>query len=158
MNENTNKVSFDMIYAMVYEFLRKYPLTICWRIKQHCKVIAKHINPNEEILYIFPAQNNTSSFDIFSTCVIAFTNRRILMAQKNVLWGYSLFSITPDMFNDFEVFKSLIFGRVTIDTIKEIIRLSDVDPKALVEIETKLSEYLMEVKPKFKKGQEQIAE
>ena len=51
------------------------------------------------------------------------------------------------MFNDFEVYKGLIFGKVEIDTVKEVVDLSDIDPKALVEIETQLSEYLLKVKP-----------
>ena len=33
------------------------------------------------------------------------------------------------------------------DTVKELIRLSDIDPRALTEIETNLSEYLLKVKP-----------
>jgi len=148
---NGNRVTFDEIYNRANEFLRKYPLNIAWRIKQHCKVLANHINDDEKIFFILPAQKNTSSFDIFSTVVMAFTNKRILMAQKNVLWGYSLFSITPDMFNDFEVYKALIFGRVDIDTVKEVVKLSNIDPKALVEIETNLSEYLLKIKPGYKK-------
>jgi hypothetical protein len=52
------------------------------------------------------------------------------------------------MFNDFEVYKGLIFGRLDIDTVKEVIRLSDIDPKALIDIETNLSEYILKVKPR----------
>lgn len=142
-------ISFDMLYARLNEFLRKYPLNITWRIRQHCKILYKHLNSEEKIFYVFPAQKNTNTFDIFSTVVIAFTNKRILIAQKKVLWGYNLLSITPDMFNDFEVYKGLIFGKIDIDTIKEVIKLSDIDPKALVELETNLSEYLLKIKPSY---------
>ena len=152
------KISFDEIYSMVNDFLKEYPLNICWRVKQHCKVIEKHINDDEKIIFIFPAQKNTSSFDIFSTVVLAFTNKRILIAQKKVLWGYNLLSITPDMFNDFSVNKGMIFGKVDIDTVKEVVKLSDIDPKALVEIETNLSEYLLKVKPSFTKEQNEETE
>ena len=75
-------------------------------------------------------------------------NKRILIGQKRVLWGYNITSITPDMFNDFELSKGLIFGKLDIDTVKEVIRLSNLDSKALVEIETNLSEYILEIKPK----------
>lgn len=142
-----NRVTFDIVYSRVNEFLRKYPLNIAWRIKQHSKVVAKHINEDEEIIFIFPAQKNNKTLDIFSTVILAFTDKRILIAQKRLLWGYNLLSITPDMFNDFEVYKGLIFGKVEIDTVKEVVDLSDIDPKALVEIETQLSEYLLKVKP-----------
>ena len=153
MNENI-VISLNEINKMCSDFLKKYPFTITWRIRQHSKVIQKHINPGEEIYYIFPAQKNANVFDIYSTCLVALTSKRILIGQKNVFWGYKLYSITPDMFNDFEVFKGLIFGRIDIDTIKEVIRLSDIDPRALPEIETNLSEYLLKVKPKYKKETE----
>ena len=157
--ENTKKLSLDEIYMMVANFLKKYPWTISWRIRQHTKVLAKHINSGEEILYIFPAQKNPNPFDIFSTCIVAFTSKRIVIAQKRVIWGYLLMSVTPDMFNDFEVYKGMLLGRLDIDTIKEVIRLSDLDPRCLVELETNLSEYLLKVKPKFvKKHHEESAE
>lgn len=136
------------IYKEVSEYLKRYPLTLAWRIKQHTKVVNKHLNKDEEIYYIFPAQRNPDSINIFTTCLVALTNKRILIAQKRVLWGYNITSITPDMFNDFELSKGIIFGKLDIDTIKEVIRLSNLDPKALVEIETNLSEYILEIKPK----------
>ena len=139
----------DDVYAVVTDFLIKYPLTITWRIRQHSKIVAKHLNEEEEIYYIFAAQRNPNSLNIFSTAIIAFTSKRIMIAQKKVLWGYNLVSITPDMFNDFEVYKGLLFGKLDIDTIKEQIKLSDIDPKGLVEIESELSDYLVKVKPKI---------
>lgn len=142
------------IYSAANEFLRRYPFTFAWRIRQHSKIIAKHINEDEEIYYVFPAQKNPNPFNVFSTCLLAFTNKRIIVGQKRVLWGYNLTSITPDMFNDFEVYKGLIFGRLDIDTVKEVIGLNNIDPKALVEIETKLSEYILHVKPKAGKKEE----
>ena len=138
----------DGIYKEVDEYLRRYPFTFAWRIRQHTKVICKHLNADEEIYYVFPAQRNPDSLNIFSTCLIALTNKRILIAQKRVLWGYNITSITPDMFNDFELSKGLLFGKLDIDTVKEVIRLSNIQPKALVEIETNLSEYILEIKPK----------
>ena len=153
-----NKVTFDEIYSRVNDFLKKYPLTICWRTKAHCKIIEKHINEDEDIIYIFPAQKNDNTFDIFSSVVLVFTNKRIMIAQKKVLWGYNFLSITPDMFNDFQVNKGMIFGKVDIDTVKEVVKLSDIDPKALVEIETNLSEYLLSIKPGFSKEKKEETE
>ena len=123
------------LYNRVSEFLKKYPLTIAFRLSKHLKVLEKHLNADEEV--------------IFSTCIIAFTNKRILIAQKRVVPGYRINSITPDLFNDFQVYKGLIFGKVDIDTVKEMVQLSNLDPRSLVEIETNLSEYLLTMKPKF---------
>lgn len=139
------------IYSRIGEFLKKYPFTIAFRLSKHCKIIDKHLNPGEEILYAFPAQKNTSATDIFSTCVVVFTNKRIMIAQKRVLPGYRLNSITPDMFNDFQVYKGFVFGRIDIDTVKEMVQFSNLDPRCLNEVETNLSEYLTNEKPKFLK-------
>ena len=53
------------LYNRVSEFLKKYPLTIAFRLSKHLKVLEKHLNADEEVIYIFPAQKNPSPFDIF---------------------------------------------------------------------------------------------
>ena len=143
------KKELKSCYDYVMEFKKKYPLTIAFRLKKHSKVIERHLNPDERILYAFAAQKNNSSFEIFYTNVIALTNKRILIATKRLLWGYFFVTITPDMFNDLTIRKSLIFGTVIIDTVKERIQLSNIDPNALDEIETIISEYMMEEKKKY---------
>ncbi len=139
----------EKCYEMVKEFKRKYPMTISFRLKKHCQIIEKHLNPDEQILYAFPAQKNASVFEIFYTNVIALTNKRIMIATKRVLWGYFFVTITPDMFNDLTIRKGLLFGNVVIDTIKEKVVLSNIDPNALPEIETIITEYMMTEKKKY---------
>ena len=159
MGEKTGKkLNINDVNLLAYNFLKKYPFTISWRIRQHSRIMAKHLNPDEEVLYLFPAQKNSNNISIYETCLIAFTNKRILVARKNIFWGYQLFSVTPDLFNDFEVYKGFIFGRLDIDTAKEVIKLSNIDPRALVEIETNLSEYLLKIKPRFLKQLEKDIE
>lgn len=136
-------------YEMVKDFKKKYPTTIAFRLEEHCRIIEKHLNPDEEILYAFPAQKNASVFEIFYTNVVVLTNKRIMIATKRVLWGYFLVTITPDMFNDLTVRKGLFFGSVLIDTIKERVVLSNIDPNALPEIETIVTEYMMSEKKKY---------
>ena len=127
-------------YEMVARFKSKYPTTVAFRIKQHCRIIEEHLNPGEEVLYAFAAQKNDSPIQLFNTNVIALTNKRIMLATKRVVWGYFFISITPDMFNDITIYKGLIWGKVTIDTIKEEVVLSNISPKALPEIESIVSE------------------
>ena len=43
-------------YELAKLFKRKYPLTVAWRIRSHSKVIDKHLNPGEEVLYVFMGQ------------------------------------------------------------------------------------------------------
>ena len=138
-------------YALVKEFLKKYPFTIAWRVKQHCKIIDEHLNPNEKILCIFTGQKNDRSIDIINTAVVAFTNKRIMVATKRVLFGYFFKSITPDMYNDLTVHKGILFGSIVIDTIKEVITITNIDPKALDEIETNITEIMLKQKKNFAK-------
>lgn len=137
------------VYEMLKEFKRKYPSTIAWRLKSHASVIEKHLNPGEEVTYVFAAQKGLSSIDIFSTFAVVLTNKRILLAQKRVLFGYTFLAITPDMFNDLTVHSGLFWGRVFIDTVKETVLLSNISKKAMNDIETQITEYMMEEKKKY---------
>lgn len=138
-------------YVGVKKFLAKYPFTIAWRVRQHCSIIDKHLNPGEEILYIFAGQKNDRAVDIMNTYVVAFTNKRIMLATKRLLFGYFFKTVTPDMYNDLTIHRGLLFGSVTIDTIKEVITITNIDPKALAEIETNISEIMIQQKKKYVK-------
>ncbi len=136
-------------YSKVAEFMRKYPFTIAWRIRRHCEIIDKHLNPGEKIVYAFAGHKNDRALDIFNTYVVAFTDKRIMVGTKRVLFGYFFKSITPDMYNDLTIHKGIIFGRVMIDTIKEVILITNIDPKALTEIETNITEVMLKQKKNF---------
>ena len=137
-------------YRMAKEFKRKYPLTIAWRIKSHCKIIDKHLNKDEIVKYVFLGQKNNGALDMVNTNVIVLTNKRLLIATKRILFGYFFTSVTPDMFNDLTIKKNIIWGRVIIDTIKENVSLSNISPNALPEIETNIINYMMKEKKKYK--------
>ena len=34
------------IYNAVKKFKDKYPMTVGWRLKKHCKIAQMHLNPN----------------------------------------------------------------------------------------------------------------
>lgn len=138
------------VYDHVMLFKKKYPGTITWwRLKSHADVIERHLNPGETIRYAFGGQKNKTFYEIFSTCVIAITNKRILIGQKRLVFGYFLTSITPDLFNDMEVYQGLIWGKITIDTVKEVVEITNLSKKNLPEIETNISEFMMEEKKKY---------
>ncbi len=137
------------VYKWAYRFKRKYPSTIAWRLKKHCKVIEQHLNPDEDIKYAFVGQRNNDWYDIITTGIFVITNKRIMVATDRLLFGYFLFSITPDMFNDLTVVAGLLWGRVVIDTIKEQVYVTNISKKALDEIETMVTEYMMEEKKKY---------
>lgn len=139
----------NSVYKQVLRFKEKYPMTIGWRLKENSSVVEKHLNPDEEVIYAFVAQKNDNVFNIFSTAVVALTNKRILIGRKRVIIGYFLNSITPDMYNDLKISSGLIWGKVYIDTIKEFVTLSNISNDALTEIETQITSYMMEEKKKY---------
>ena len=133
-------------YSYVKEFMKKFPITIAWRVKKHCKVIDKHLNANEKILYVFAGQKNDRAIDIFNTYVVVFTNKRIVLATKRVVFGYFFKSITPDMYNDLTINIGLIWGSIILDTVKEVITITNIDIKALDDIETNITEIMLKQK------------
>ncbi len=140
------------VYDHVNLFKKKYPKTITWwRLKKHAEIIERHLNPGETVSYAFTGQKNEKFYDLFSTCIIAVTNKRLLIGQKRVVFGYFLTSITPDLFNDLEVYQGLLWGKVTIDTVKEVVVLTNLDKTSLPEIETNVTEFMMEEKKKYAK-------
>ena len=121
------------VYRMVRRFKRKFPRTIAFRTSAHASVVEEHLNPGEKVSYAFCAQKNISSFMIINSCVIAITNKRIL-------------------YNDLKVTKNLIWSDIEIDTAKENVYISNIDPKGAIEIETKITEFMMNEKKKYGKG------
>ena len=136
----------NYIYEQAKAFKKKYPMTIAWRLKAHSKIVEKHLNPDEKVIFVFAAQKNNNPFDIITSYVIALTDKRIIMAQKRVLFGYFFTTITPDMFNDLKVKMGIIWGKISIDTVKEVVYLSNIQREALPVIETEITQYMMSEK------------
>lgn len=138
------------VYDQVCMYKAKYPGTITWfRLRKHAKVVEDHLNDGEEPIYTFAGQKNDDVLDIWSTCVVCVTNKRLIVAQDHILVGYSMNTITPDMFNDLEVYSGVIFGKLTIDTLKETVVITNLDKKSLPEIETAITSFMMEEKKKY---------
>lgn len=123
------------IYERALEFKKKYTRTIAWRIKKNSSVIEKYLGNTEKVLYVFVGQKNNNPLDILSTCVVALTNERIIIGRKRVIFGYFFDSVTPDMFNDLKVLTGVFWGRIHIDTAREFITISNLDKRALPEVE-----------------------
>ena len=140
------KIEIKSVYDEVRKFHKKYPMSIMWRLKKHCKIIEKHLNYDEKLLYVFAAQKNNNPLDFFSTYVIALTNKRLVLGRKRLVFGYFFDSITPEMFNDLNVMANLLWGKIHIDTINEYVTLSNIDKKALPEIETNITSYMIREK------------
>ena len=138
-------------YELVKKFKSKYPFTICWRTKKHSALVDKSLNPGEEVLFAFAAQNNDTHQSIFDTAVLALTNERIIIAQDRIIIGYRINTITPDLYNDMQISAGIFWGSLTIDTIKETIIFSNISKKALSEIQIKITSFMIEAKKNYQK-------
>ena len=142
-------------YNLVCRFKRKYPMTVANFLKRHAKVAESIVDKDEEILYAFCGQKNDSLSVLFDTCVVIVTNKRIIIGQKRLLWGYQLTTVIPEFFNDLKLYSGLFWGTVEIDTVKEVIYISNVDKKSLDEIETNVNKIMLENKRRLSnKGDE----
>ncbi len=139
------------IYKRVKEFKRKYPLTVAFRLKAHAKVVSKFIGDDEKVKYVFAAQKNYNSYEIINTNIVVLTDKRLVVATKRLAFGYFLKVITPDMFNDLTIKNGIIWGKVIIDTVKEKVILSNIDPNALAEIDDNITMTMIEEKKEFGK-------
>lgn len=141
-------------YELVKKFKEKYPGTICWRIKKHADLVDSNLYPNEEVKYAFAAQNNTNHGTIFDTAVLAVTNERLIIAQDHIIVGYDLNSITPDLYNDMQLHAGIVWGMITIDTVKETVYFSNLSKRSLPEIQKEISSFMNEAKKNYHKKDE----
>ena len=134
------------VYRLVCRFKRKYPMTIANCLKRHCIVASSIIDKEEEVLYAFAGQKNDTHGMIFDTCVVVVTDKRLIIGQKRLLWGYQVTTITPKLFNDLKIKSGLFWGKVEIDTVKEHLFVSNLDKKSLDEIETNVNGIMLKNK------------
>ena len=146
----------NSIYEQAKLFKKRYPMTLAWRLRAHSKIIEKHLNPDENVRFVFVAQKNNNPFDIITSYVVAITDKRIMLGQKRLLFGYFFTTITPDMFNDLTIRMGIIWGKVCIDTVKEVVYLSNIQREALPVIETQITQYMMAEKKKLSLTNEEI--
>lgn len=142
------------VYNLVCRFKRKYPMTIAHFLKRHSRVAASIIDRDEQVLYAFCGQKNDAYSVLFDTCVVVVTNKRLIIGQKRLIWGYQITTVTPELFNDLKIYSGLLFGKVEIDTVKEVIFVSNLDKKSLDEIETNVTNIMLKQKREMKERRE----
>lgn len=137
------------IYPSVLRFKRKYPMTLAFRLQKHAAVIDKILDRDEKVLYSFCGQRNDDNRLLFESCVVAITNKRIIVGEKRI-FGYLVINVRPELFNDLKIRAGLIFGSIEIDTVKENIYISNLDKKSLDEIETMVHKIISDLKKRLK--------
>ena len=89
-----------------------------WGIK-HFSLIEQALSQDEDVLMCFIGLHNyISATKHDSNFAYAITNKRIIMAQQKVI-GQNFQSVSIENVNDVTLQTGMIFGTITIDTIKE---------------------------------------
>ena len=138
-----------IVYDKVLEYRSKFPGNVAFRVKKHASIVEKHLNPDEKVIFAFCAQKNESSLMFVNSVVVALTDKRLIIGQKRLLWGYFFTTVTPDLYNDLKVKHGLIWSDVEIDTVKENIYLTNLSEKGAVEVETVITQYMMREKRRY---------
>lgn len=139
------------VYNLVLKFKKKYSNTIAIRLKKHSKIVEDIIDKNEKVLYAFCGQRNDEHHLLFDSCVVALTNKRIIIGEKRALFGYYLITISTELFNDLKISTGIFWGKIEIDTVKENVFISNLDKRSLDEIETNFNKIVYENKKRIQK-------
>ena len=136
----------NSIYDEALKFKKNYPATLAFRIKKHSQVAERHLDSDETLKYVFVGQKNNTNLELPNTYLIALTSKRMLVAKKRMLFGYMFYAITPNMLNDVKIKSSILWGKVIIDTVKELVVISNLDIRSLDKVETAITKYMIEKK------------
>lgn len=139
------------VYKLAVRFKRKYPNTIAIRLKKHAEVIERVIDKDEQVLYVFCGQRNDTHSLLFDSCIVALTNKRIIIGEKRALFGYYLINVKMDLYNDLKLTTGIFWGKIELDTVKETVFISNLDKRSLDEIETNINKVVAEYKKRISK-------
>lgn len=112
------KTAKDMYNYAVKNNLGK-GLTDKWGIK-HFKIIENSLLDGEKVLLPFIGSHNYFSMTKHdNNFAYALTNKRFIMAQKNIIAGETVQSVYLENINDITYQSKISIGIMTVDTIKE---------------------------------------
>ncbi len=129
------------LHKELLAFQKEFPRNVAWRLGAHSKAVLENLQEDEKILFAFPAQGSLYIYNLFSTYVVVFTNKRVMIVHKKLLWGYILVVISPNLFNDLTTTAGIIWGNIKIDTVKEVRTFRYIDKRALPGLSKNIYKY-----------------
>lgn len=119
-------------------------MTEKWAIK-HFTLIEKALKDDEEVLMVFIGLHNyVSATKHNNNFAYALTNKRFIMAQKKLV-GENFQMVLLDRLNDVSLSTGLLMGIITIDTMKETVRIG-VNKNVAENINEKLHDIIYDLK------------
>lgn len=133
----------------MYQYCLDNKLGSGWNRKwgtKHFKIIEENLLPGEEIKMPFIGLHNSISVSKHDGhFAYALTNKRIMMAQKKAVTGEIFQTVSLNNINDITFQSGLIYGKLTIDTIKETFNI-EVDKETAKTIKSSFHVIMNELK------------
>lgn len=133
----------------MYQYCLNNKLGSGWNKKwgtKHFKIIEENLLPDEEVKMPFIGLHNSISITKHDgNFAYALTNKRIMMAQKKAVTGEIFQSVSLNNINDITFQSGLVYGKITIDTIKETFNI-EVDKDTAKRIKSLLHTIMDELK------------
>ena len=115
-----------------------------WRLK-HFKIVENQLKDDEEVLVAFIGIKNYEGLTNHENhWGYAITNKRIIMGQKGLI-GEKVVVVSLRDLNDVSFKKGVVFGVLTIDTIKEVFNVG-LDKNSATAIHELVTNALMDLK------------
>lgn len=129
-------------------------MTANWRLK-HFKVVENQLKEDEEVLVAFIGLKNYESLSKHEqNWAYAITNKRIIIGQKGLI-GEKVDVISLRDLNDVSFKKGMIYGILTIDTIKEKFNVG-LDKISATSIHELVTNTLMDLKEEMYQPTQQV--
>jgi hypothetical protein len=128
------------------EYLTKYPTKFTFRANKHVETLEKYLGPKaKEVVRVVIGGYfvQTSEGPQWSgTAAVAFTNDKVFVAQKGLLFGTeNVKTINRDKIDDVQITRGIIYGMFTIHARSEYLVVGVLHKNALEELQEFLEMY-----------------
>ena len=129
-------------------------MTAKWRLK-HFKVVEQQLKDDEDVLVCFIGLKNFVDIAHHEdNWAYAITNKRIIMGQKGLI-GEKVVVVSLRDLNDVSFKKGVVFGVLTIDTIKEVFNVG-LDKNSATSIHELVTNALMDLKEEMHRSSQPV--
>jgi hypothetical protein len=146
------------VAQLAKEYLAKYPTKFTFRANKHVETLEKYLgNRAKEVIRVvigghFVPTHEGNQWS--GTCAVAFTNDKIFVAQKGLLFGTeNVKTINRDKIDDVQISRGVIYGMFTVHARSEYLVIGVLHKDALQELQQFLEKYA-DAKLKIKPSQE----
>ncbi len=146
------------VSQLAREFLEKYPTKFTFRANKHVEVLEKYLGKRvEDVVKVVIGGHFMYTYNGVQwtgTAAVAFTEDKIFVAQKGLLFGMeNVKTINRDKIDDVQISRGAIYGMFSIHARSEFLAIGVIHKAALEDLQEFLEKYA-DAKIKVKQSQE----